>query len=226
MKIVLIIEDDYSFAIEIEMMLKEIGGYLPKVVSTYREAKTILNSLKPDFILSDVYLDDQKTVFDIIKPRHLDIPLVLFSSVDDEELYNKAKTLQSYIFLVKPFNVKSLRSVIHNLEKPSNPTVQTLKVRSNGRQEIIEIKDIFYFESKGNYCIIHTVNRTLIVRSTFDKLIAKTNSPLLQRIHRGFMVNLNKIQTFDIRNSEVILSEGLSIPVARKYKAELKQNLM
>jgi len=179
MKIVLIIEDDYSFAIEIEMMLKEIGGYLPKVVSTYREAKTILNSLKPDFILSDVYLDDQKTVFDIIKPRHLDIPLVLFSSVDDEELYNKAKTLQSYIFLVKPFNVKSLRSVIHNLEKPSNPTVH-----------------------------------------------AKTNSPLLQRIHRGFMVNLNKIQTFDIRNSEVILSEGLSIPVARKYKAELKQNLM
>lgn len=224
MKVVLIIEDDFPFAVEIEMMLIEVGGYLPKIVSTFKEAQLMLQSLKPDIILSDIHLDGDYTVFDLLKMEHLEIPLVLFSSVDSDEVFNKAQSLKSYIFLVKPFNVRSLRSAVENLLKAKAPQKKTFFVKSKGKHLSINSDEITYIESEGNYSNIQLQDDRITTRATFDNILEKCENPSLIRVHRSYIVNSNFIESIN-SDSTISMKSGTSIPLGRKYKPSIKSLL-
>jgi len=222
MKVVLIIEDDYPFALEIEMMLMEVGGYLPKIVSTFAQAEKILQSLKPDIILSDIHLDQNYTVFDLLKIEYLDIPLVLFSSIDSEEVYNRAKSLKSYIFLIKPFNVKSLRSAIENLLFNIASKSNIFFVKSDGKNIAIDASEIRYIESSGNYSNIFLLNETVVTRATFENITKICQNPFLMRIHRGYIINIKYIESVQ-SSIHINMKFGGVIPIGRKYKSEIKE---
>jgi len=224
MKVVLIIEDDYPFAVEIEMMLNDLGSYIPKIVSTYSEAQQILTSLLPDIILSDIHLDNDRTVFDLLDHRHEEIPLVLFSSSDNEDIYVRAKALKSYIFLIKPFNVKSLRSAVENLMNNTRSEVNTFFVKSSGKHISISVDEVRYIESEGNYSNLYLKQKIISTRSTFENIINKCNSPNLIRVHRGYIVNTKFIESIQT-NGLINIKFGGEIPIGRKYKAAVKSLL-
>jgi DNA-binding LytR/AlgR family response regulator len=83
--------------------------------------------------------------------------------------------------------------------------------------EKIMLNEIVYIEGMRDYRRIHTVNKnrkvmTLQNFSEFEKIIP---SNLVCRVHKSFMVALNKIES--IERSRIKIADQL-IPVSETYK--------
>ncbi len=70
----------------------------------------------------------------------------------------------------------------------------------------MKLNDILYIESKGRIIDIHTING---VKSIYYKLsdIEKEGSNQLERIHKSFLVNLNKIKIY--KYNKLLLEKDL-----------------
>lgn len=226
MKVVLIIEDNYSLALEIEMMISKLNGYLPKMVNTFADAKKMLSSLKPDIILSDIFLDDDNTIFDLLDIVKCKAPLVLMTAEKNDEIYEKSKNYDPFIYLIKPFDTLSLRSVLDKLvESPSdNLKANSVYVRSKGRDFKIDLKDLIYIHSEGNYCTLHTTDQQVITRGVLDEIVENFKSRDLVRIHRKYAINIGFIESLD--KSTVSLKSSNVLPIGRKYKNHFKDLIL
>lgn len=90
-----------------------------------------------------------------------------------------------------------------------------------GREIIgLDIDEIFYLEKQGNYIVYYTLSGKYKERG---KMIDKYSQLFYQgfvRVHIGFMVNIKKIK--NITKTDVILNNGETIPLGKKYKNDVK----
>jgi DNA-binding response OmpR family regulator len=121
---ILIVEDNYSFALELEMLLKELGYHNISHLENGEKALQRILTLPPDLIILDMHLKGKLLGIEVAEAvAHLSIP-ILFISVAGEALYNRTQQLPNSIgYLVKPVHPITLRSAIElalsGLEKDS-----------------------------------------------------------------------------------------------------------
>jgi DNA-binding LytR/AlgR family response regulator len=129
-------------------------------------------------------------------------------------------------YLLKPFEFERFLVAVN-------------KVRTSGREmtgERVEIKDhlflnvqkkkvkilfseIVYIESQREYIRIVTTKKEWISKMSTHEIEALLPSNLFKRIHRSFIVALNKIDSYTADSVEV---NGASIPVGRDYRDSIK----
>ena len=110
---VLIVEDNLSFALELEMLIQEIGYNIVGRVDNSDEALEIILNKQPDFILMDVDIKGNMTGIEIgDKIKHLDIPILFITSFGDDVHYQKAKQTLMVGYLVKPIDKFTLLTSI------------------------------------------------------------------------------------------------------------------
>jgi DNA-binding LytR/AlgR family response regulator len=79
----------------------------------------------------------------------------------------------------------------------------------------INLDDIEYIESMEDYIKIHVLNdKTILTLMPLKKVLEKLPSDKFQRIHRSFVVAVDKIKS--IHNRKVQLS-GTELPVSESY---------
>ncbi len=103
-----------------------------------------------------------------------------------------------------------------------------LLVKKLGKEFIINVADIEWLESSGNYVNLHIKGRVYPTRATLGGLIDKVSDKGLCRIHRSHGVNLNSIDSITPLNSgdsEVKLKNGKVLNLSRRYKDNLKSQL-
>lgn len=77
-----------------------------------KEAIELINSVKPDLIISDIMMPFMSGIelLDIVKSRAGDpIPIILVSSLDEVEVINVALDIGADDFVVKPINMDELQ---------------------------------------------------------------------------------------------------------------------
>ena len=90
-----------------------------------------------------------------------------------------------------------------------------LIVRSNRQTRKIPYSTINYIESMSDYIIIRTTdNQKIITRERISR-IEERLPPQFIRIHRSFIVNLEKVMSF---TREQISVSGMDLPISRTYK--------
>ena len=124
-------------------------------------------------------------------------------------------------YLLKPISFSRFeKSVLKAQERfPSNeaPASSYFFVKSSGQQYRINFNDILYVESIKDYVNIKTENQEYIVLETLKSL--ETQLPdNFTRVHKSFILNLDKIEKIDVRN--VFLNSGKEIPIGETYKSE------
>ena len=92
-----------------------------------------------------------------------------------------------------------------------------ITVRSNRKQVNIQLNEIRYIESLGDYVKVWAGEEPVVTREKISHLEAKLPDHFL-RCHRSFLVNVNRINTSTYEYLEV---EGQEIPIGRKYKPEV-----
>ena len=95
-------------------------------------------------------------------------------------------------------------------------------VKSNLKKRKVYIKDIKWIEALGDYVKVVTEENSLVVLSTMKAFEAELPEGKFMRIHKSYIVNLDRIDRFNSKNVEVGAYE---IPLSRNKKSQLVEAL-
>src|SRR5690349_11606983 len=108
-KKVLIVEDEYIVAKDLQLILEQAGYTVNGIASSVIEAEENLRKHKPDLVLLDIRLEGALTGIDLAKKlRSENIAFVYLSANSNQPILEEAKKTEPYGFLIKPFRKKDL----------------------------------------------------------------------------------------------------------------------
>ena len=176
----------------------------------------------------------QKQTVDLI---FIDIQMPELSGIQVMQMFNKDNyfivttayadyALESYDYRVVDYLLKpiSFDKFHKSLQKFSDfVTLEThnhLFVKVDGRQVKINPKDIIFIEGLSDYIRIHLPNERLIVLDNLKDFINKLPSKEFMRIHKSYIIQLDKIKSID---GNMIYHDLGSTPIGETYKNEVKK---
>ena len=158
-------------------------------------------------------------------------PKVIFTTAYNTHAV-EAFELEATDYLLKPITydrfLKSVQriSAQPNTISPAMPVVKTaltsIFLKVNRRVVQIELNDILFFESLGDYVKVFTVKETLVCFFTLNKLIDLLPQDHFQRIHRSYMISLKRISFME---GNFIKIAAQDLPIGSTYKEGLMKKL-
>ncbi|PKH51291.1 DNA-binding response regulator [Tenacibaculum sp. Bg11-29] len=91
-------------------------------------------------------------------------------------------------------------------------------VNVNKKQIKIIFDDILYIESLKDYVRIHSKNQRLVVKSNIGKIEEQLSKSLFLRVHRSYIISLDKITAFTQKDIEI---GNIEIPIGSSYSTEI-----
>ena len=138
-------------------------------------------------------------------------------------------------YLKKPFTYKRFLEAIQKVQKPEStiapaPTGSATPATEPGflfikaEDKLVKLvkDDIFFVESMRDYVKFVTASKNYITYSTLKNLEEKLHGDEFLKVHRSYIVNINKID--DIRGNTIYL-QGNQIPIGKGHKEELVKRL-
>lgn len=126
-------------------------------------------------------------------------------------------------YLLKPFALSRFLKAVqkardyylmkHMLTAASQPSY--IFIKSDKRIEKIELTDILYAESIGNYVCIHTEGKKIMAYLTMKSLEAQLPQQDFIKIHQSYLVNGSRIEA--IEGNEIRLG-STALPISRHYR--------
>ncbi len=115
----ILIIDDSEITLQMEKAVLEARGYDVRATSTLMEFERVLAEFTPDLILTDIHMPEA-TGADICRTlkneyKTQDIPIVLFSSLNDDELGALADQVGADGFLSKAHGLDALGEKVDEL---------------------------------------------------------------------------------------------------------------
>ena len=237
---IMIVEDEGLVAKDLEARLQQTGYNIAGIADNYDDAINLFKKKLPDLVLLDITIKGKKNGIDIAVEinKILPTPFIFISAHTDADTLEKAKNTFPASYLVKPFTTShlliSVELALHNFAYQktvgtTNPNViNEAEDELYLKQDFIFIKegqlfiklhqnDVAYMEAQDNYVKLFTTNKNYLIRCTLSKAIEKMRKDYFVRIHRSFIINLNKVESFT-ENEIVIFNE--KIPIGRNYKEE------
>ncbi|MDR4989286.1 MAG: response regulator [Bacteroidales bacterium] len=242
---ILIIEDESIVAKDIQNSLKKLGYNVSGVVNSGDKAIKEVEENRPDMILMDIMLKGSMTGIEtakIIKER-FNLPVIFLTAYADDNTVNKAKITEPYGYIIKPFKDKELQTTIemalYKYEKDeelrrerdlyhslieNKESKDSIFVRADYRLNKINFDDIFYVEALKDYVVINTSDNSYTTHTTMKEMVRILPSKDFVRIHRSFIVNLNKI--FSIKYPDLVIEGKMKVlPIGGLYRKELYSRL-
>lgn len=109
---VLIIEDEPIIALDIEVMVQELGHEVIGIARTHREAVAKVRTRRPGLVLADIQLADGSSGLDAVNEilSDIDVP-VIFVTAYPERLLTGDKPEPAFL-ITKPFHPDALKAAI------------------------------------------------------------------------------------------------------------------
>ncbi|MFP4844926.1 LytR/AlgR family response regulator transcription factor [Winogradskyella sp. PE311] len=197
------------------------------------QAIKYLNHNEVDLIFLDIHMPDF-TGFDFIDTIKNPPKIILTTS--DPNFAIQAFGYDCIVdYLVKPITPERFQKAIDKAEaiKPPVPEEKTsgqvettsgndLYVNIDRRLIKIDIPSIYLVEAKGDYIQVKTEDKNYTVHSTLKKIEEKLPDSLFLKIHRSYIINVDKI--IDIEDNSVLIKKDV-IPVSRSNRPELMKRL-
>ena len=127
-------------------------------------------------------------------------------------------------YLLKPISYDRFLAAVEKVNpiKESKNNNHFMFVRADRKMVKIDFESILYIESLSDYVKIFTSKKSIITRETISNLEQKLEGKSFIRIHRSFIVSLNKITSY---TNEFIEIDKKALPISRSYKESVLQKL-
>lgn len=155
-------------------------------------------------------------------------PLVIFTTAHPDYAL-ESYSLDVLDYLVKPvlfdrFRKAAQKAYDYQLLKASSlSSPDFFFIKCDHVFEKIYFNDVLYVEAMQNYCILHTPARKLIAYITLSGLEEKLPSAKFMKVHKSFIVSLDKITALD--GNDLFIGKA-QIPVSRSLKEEVMSRVM
>lgn len=159
-------------------------------------------------------------------------PSVVFTTSNDQyavEAFNH----RAIDFLQKPISRFRFQQTLavaleHQLNNSTNAPVATAEesknifIKESGRWIRVGLDEILYFENEGDYVKIITSAKNHLIYRTMKSIAETVRGKRFLRIHRSFIVNLDKI--VDIEDNSLVIAKKV-IPIGKAHKGKLMRAL-
>lgn len=189
------------------------------------EATKTLREQKIDLIFVDINLPKMNGL-EFIKTLNGRYKVILTTAYHNYAL--EGFDLGVIDYLLKPIEYSRFLQAIHKVFdlRSSDPAKEATAAEKKSyffnvdkRQVKIYSEEILYIESLKSYVRIHMDDRHIVTKFKIGELEKFLDEPWLKRVHKSFIVNLNKIDAARANQLEI---RGNHIPVGRNYKNALK----
>tara|TARA_B100000809_G_C15093816_1_gene514221 strand:- start:266 stop:976 length:711 start_codon:yes stop_codon:yes gene_type:complete len=230
----IIIDDEATARAIIEQLCSNVPSLnVLEQFSNAMQAIKYLNQNEIDLIFLDIHMPDF-TGFDFIET--LKNPPKIILTTSDANFAIQAFEYDCIVdYLVKPILPDRFQKAIQKAEitatiSKSGPSPENIEstsandlyVNIDRRLIKIDIPSIYLIEAKGDYIQVKTENQNYTVHSTLKKIEDKLPKDLFLKIHRSFIINVDKI--IDIEDNSVLIKKDV-IPVSRSNRPELMKRL-
>ena len=206
------------------------------------EALKYLDLNTPDCLFLDVQMPTIGGFQFLEQLNNTDFAVVITTAYDEYAI--KALKYEAIDYLLKPIDSDDLRDCLVKIKKFSERTINSNKlermisnfnshfdkkkitINTDGKLLFLDVDDIIYIESDGNYSTLFLQDRKKIV---LTKKLKEVDAILPEhyffRIHNSYIINLNKIKVFIKNEGYVVMDGDQKIPVARQRKSDFLEKL-
>jgi len=210
------------------LALKLIAGYVARfpflqLLNTFEDAISGAEFLKNtpiDLLFIDINMPDI-TGIDLVRALKVK-PMVIFTTAYKNFAFEGFE-LEAIDYILKPIDFKRFEKAVekavdyhqYKTRPAAEQADESLYVYSEYRMVKVDLNTIEYIESMEDYIKIHVTNaKTVLTLMPLKKVLEKLPGDKFQRIHRSYIVPVNKIRS--IQNRKVKLSD-IELPVSESY---------
>lgn len=243
---ILVVEDESIVSKDIQHSLKKLGYHVVGAAATGEKALELVRSERPDIVLMDIMLKGDMNgieTAEIIR-NELAIPVVFLTAYADESTLAKAKVTEPYGYIIKPFKEIDLhtslemaiykhgkeqeiireRDLLFSIVENKEVSADFIFVKSNSRLVKLKTEDIYYIEALKDYVVIHTSDTRYTIHSTMKDIETKMGTTDFIRVHRSFIVRLDKIASIEFPNL-TLENDKKVIPIGGSYRDDLNNRI-
>jgi len=188
------------------------------------EARKFLENDAVDAIFCDINMPDLNGM-DFVKSLAVP-PLVVFTTAYSEYAVEGFK-VNAVDYLLKPFGLQDFQRAANRLKdrltesiaaaKPATDSDDSLFLKTDYRIVKVSIPDIRYIEAMSEYLKVWIEGeaKPIITLLSMKKMEEHLPSNFM-RIHRSYIINLNKIQ--EVNKNRVIMDSDTYLPIGDLYK--------
>lgn len=178
---------------------------------------TYLQSNKVDILFLDINMDELSGI-ELLESSKIESQVIFTTAYQEYAL--KGYELNVTDYLLKPFTfnrfLQAVNKAQENLVKKTPENQQEFVfIKTENRLEKITLTDIIFIEGMRDYRRIHTKEKRIMTLQNFKELEQIIPSSLVCRVHKSYMVALNKIDS--IERSRIKIA-GQLIPISDSYK--------
>lgn len=213
------------------------------------DAVSAIVAEEPDLVFLDVQMPELNGfgVLEQLNGRRL--PVIVFVTAHDAYAL-KAFEVHALDYLLKPFDRDRFRRTLDRARETirSRATgdfdrrlgellsqvgdgkryLSRMVVKGDESSVLVQVKDVDYFESAGNYIKILVGKDRYLLRETMNGLESSLDPGQFVRIHRSFIVNLDRVRGFEpyFHGDYVVrLHDGRSLTLSRTYRERVEERL-
>jgi len=228
----IIIEDEEDVQLILNNMITRYCKEVEVVATVDRVSKAIqvINHHQPDIVFLDIELPQENgfALFDYFTKPNFE---VIFTTAYTQYAI-KAIQLSAIGYLLKPIDLEDLRKAIKAVRKRkalniTQKKIEILRDNLNSRSEklvlstqsgysFVELKNILYCQSQGNYTAFFLFGNKKILVSKTLKLYADILEGFnFFRVSRSHLININHIKEYGrSKNPSIKMADDTIIPIS------------
>jgi two-component system LytT family response regulator len=203
------------------------------------EAVKAVAENKPDLLFLDVQMP-KLTGFDVLELIGPDVPVIFVTAYDEYAM--KAFEVHAVDYLLKPVGKDRLAAALRRVKmraaesrpaaaelaiaaRPTGQFAERLVVKDGTRVTLIPVEKLDYAEAQDDYVALASEGKKHLKQQTIASLEAALDPKLFVRIHRSYVVNLERVARIEPYGKEsrvAVLSNGAKLPVSRAGYARLQ----
>jgi len=241
----LIVEDEKSTR---AVLVELINQFCPKLeivgeATSVKNAIDLIDSCNPELVFLDIKMGDG-TGFEVLEQiAPINFEIIFTTAYEDYAL--KAIKYSCLDYLIKPIDINELTLAVNKV-KIKVPKSSSNKNATNFINEFdksrpfdriglptkdgvkyVETANIIYCKADGPYTHIYfNDNNKILISKTLKHFESLLSSESFKRSHRSFIVNIKYIERYErVDGGCLVLKNGKVIPISRRLKASLLENL-
>jgi DNA-binding LytR/AlgR family response regulator len=227
---VIIVDDEPLAQDVLETYIEKIPElHLVRKCNNALEANEVLKKENIDLMFLDIQMP-QLTGIDFVKTLSKP-PLVIFTTAYSNYAV-EGFDLNALDYLLKPISLERFMKAINKAqeqldlqqkERPEeHPSDSYFFVKADKKLIKVNFDEIVYIEGLKDYVIIRLENQRVITLQTMKSLEDKLPLNRFKRIHRSYIVNIDKIEAIVGNMIEVMeKNQPKHLPIGKNYRDEL-----
>jgi DNA-binding LytR/AlgR family response regulator len=178
---------------------------------------TYLKNNKVDLLFLDINMDELSGI-ELLESSKINSQVIITTAYQEYAL--KGYELQITDYLLKPYTFNRFLQAVNKAQEnimvhTSDVQPEYIFVKTENRLEKVMLNEIVYIEGMRDYLRIHTMTKKIMTLQNFSELEKLIPPSLVCRVHKSYMVALNKIDS--IERSRIKIADQL-IPISETYR--------